>query len=331
MSKRNRILAGIILITLLPPLFFYFQYEETAHPAFGLNFSIHQAEYLGFDWKELYLDMLEELRPKHLRIMAYWDILEPARNNFQFDEIDFLVSEAQKRNIKTILVLGHKQPRWPECHEPEWAQNLESRIQNAELLEYIEAVINRYKDNPAIAAWQIENEPFFEFGPHCPKISRELFKKELELVKSLDPRPIVVTDSGEKGAWLPVSFAGGEIFGSTMYRTVYHHQKRKYITYPIPPAVYKIKAGVVRWFTGIEEFAGVELQAEPWFDTDPYQMPLSRQLELMNPEIFSSNVQYARKVGFAENYLWGVEWWYYLKENFERPELWQSAKNLLLE
>lgn len=320
--------VGIIIVAALI-LFFYWQFKSVSDVQWGLNFSIPHADYLGFDWKKMYQDILNDLQPKCLRVMAYWEILEPERGQMNFADFDYILTMAQKYGAKVILVLGHKQPRWPECHHPVWYEGLMKTEQEAALVAMLTQSINHFKKFEAIYAWQIENEPFFPFGPECPSIPKDFYEQELAVVKSLDSRPIVVTDSGEKGAWLPTAWASGDIFGSTMYREIYHHKKQKYIKYPIPPAFYRIKAGIVKTFSNIHQFIGVELQAEPWFAQDIFRTSWSQQKELMNPEIFLENVDYARKVGFAENYLWGVEWWYYIREKKGETEIWDLAKKLL--
>ncbi|MDP3993720.1 MAG: hypothetical protein U1C57_03345 [Candidatus Doudnabacteria bacterium] len=310
--------------------FFYFRFEPADNIVWGVNFSIPQASYMGFDWKKMYLDVLDDLKPERLRVMAYWEILEPERGKYEFDDIDFLLAEAGKRGAKTVLVLGHKQPRWPECHHPDWYNSLSDEEKDEALLAMLSASVEHFREYDSISAWQIENETLFPYGFDCGVVKWGVFRKELSVVKTLDSRPILVTDSGEKGAWLPATWAGGDIFGSTMYREVYHDAKQKYIKYPIPAFVYRIKAGMVETLSGIDKVWGVELQAEPWFESDVHETPWERQTELMNPEIFAANVEYAKSVGFEENYFWGVEWWYWAREH-GHPEMWEAAKKLMSE
>lgn len=319
-----RKLKLLILIILGTAVYFYFQFEPEKDFTWGINYSIPQAHYLGLDARKTYQEILRDLKPSVVRLPVYWETVEREKDKFDFSDYDFLLSESAKAGAKAILVLGYKQPRWPECHEPAWAKDLESGNRNQEILNYIRAAVERYKDHDAIAAWQVENEPFFPYGPNCGSVSQSQFSKELALVKSLDNRPIVVTDSGEKGAWIHVAWVGGDIFGSTMYREVHHH-KKGYVKYSIPPALYRLKAGVVKALTRADKFVGIELQAEPWFDTDVYHTPWERQSELMNPQRFAENVDYARRVGFAQNYFWGVEWWYWAKKE-GHPEMWEAAK-----
>jgi hypothetical protein len=323
-----KIVAGVLLALVVIAFFFYHEFYPAKEIIWGLNFSILQAKFLGQDWKKLYHEILNDFHPQRLRIMVYWQSLEPKRGVFDFEDIDYLLSEASKYQAKVILVLGHKQPRWPECHHPEWYDSLTPREQEQATLKMLEEAVDHFRISRAVYAWQIENEPFFQYGPDCPSIDRDFYRREIAEVRALDSRPIIVTDSGEKGAWLPVSLAGGQILGSTMYREVYHNEKKKYVKYYIPPALYRIKAGIVKFFSPIKEFIGVELQAEPWFATDVFQTDWSRQQELMNPEILTANLDYARRVGFAENYLWGVEWWYWAKAQ-GHPEMWETARQIL--
>jgi hypothetical protein len=41
-----------------------------------------------------------------------------------------------------------------------------------------------------------------------------------------------------------------------------------------------------------------------------------------------ANVDYARQVGFHDIYLWGGEWWYWMKVKKEYPAVWETAKEL---
>lgn len=317
------LLAGILVLG-----YFYFQFKPSPSPQFGLSFSITHAQYLGFDWKTLYLDMLNDLKPKKLRLMSYWELIEPQQGQFHFQEIDEMLIEAGKRGIDVILVVGQKQPRWPECHHPSWYEGLDSGAKDLAQLKMMEKTIAHFKDFEAVKIWQVENEPFFAFGPDCPRLSADLVKKEIELVKSLDQRPILLTDSGEQGYWVTTASLGADVFGSTMYRTVYS-PKFGYYKYPLPPQYFRIKAGWLKKNTGISKIIGVELQAEPWFTDDVEKTTLETQYALMNPKVFEANVEYAKVVGFDENYLWGVEWWYWLAKKHDNWGMWEEAKRLL--
>ena len=51
----------------------------------------------------------------------------------------------------------------------------------------------------------------------------------------------------------------------------------------------------------------------------------------MNSEILRSNVQFAKNTGLSEIYIWGVEWWYWLKEKQNNSTVWNEAKKLFEE
>jgi len=326
-----KIVLGAVLVLVLLGLYFDWRFQQSAQPNWGLNFSITHAQYLGFDWKKMYRDILTDLKPQRLRVMALWEVIEPAQDKYNFADIDYILTEAEKQGVQIILTLGHKQPGWPECHHPAWYEQLSAADQEAALLTMLEQAVSHFQQYSSVAAWQIENEPFFVFGPDCQAISADTFAKEIALVRKLDPRPIVLTDSGEKGWWLPTARFGADIFGSTMYRKIYHHKRQKYVEYFVPSIWYRIKGGMLKEILGIEKVIGVELQAEPWFITDVYETPWPEQKILMNAKILERNAEYARRVGFAENYFWGVEWWYYGKEKQNDPEMWEAAKKIINE
>jgi hypothetical protein len=48
----------------------------------------------------------------------------------------------------------------------------------------------------------------------------------------------------------------------------------------------------------------------------------------MNADILLDNVEFAKKTGMNEIYVWGVEWWYWMKTTQNNPTLWEQAKNI---
>jgi hypothetical protein len=292
----------------------------------GVNFSQKQAQNLGLDWKANYLSLFDELGVKNLRLASYWDLVEKEQGKYDFSDLDWQIKIAEEKGVKVILVIGMKTTRWPECHEPEWALNHALRIMDQELLKYIGEVINRYKDSKAIWAWQVENEPFFPFG-ECPKFDKELLKKEIESVKSIDSRSIIVSDTGEFSLWFrPAKL--GDIVGITMYRKAWFDDLKSYISYPFPAIFYERKADLVKWIFG-KKVLCVELQAEPWGPKLLYDnLPLDEQEKTMNLEIFRKNVEFAKNTGLDSFYLWGSEWAYWMKEKQAKPEIWEEMKKL---
>jgi hypothetical protein len=307
--------------------FFFVGFSPEKEVSWGVNFSQKHAQDLGLDWKETYTALLQDLQVKRLKVAVHWDLIEQEQDQFSFQDIDWQVQQAEKVGAKLMLVVGMKTPRWPECHIPFFAQDISQEQQQQEILQMVRAVVNRYKDSPALERWQIENEPLVPFGT-CPWADETFFEQELALVKELDSKhPILVADSGELALWLGTG-KHGDILGTTLYRKVWASFFHSYFTYPYPPVFYARKALLVKLLYG-KETIGVELQAEPWGPGKLiYDTSLQEQAKTMNKERFQGVVEYARRVGFTEQYFWGAEWWYYMKEIHNNDDIWQEAKNL---
>jgi len=327
-------IIGIVLLLTLAIVAGFFAYFNLPGPApkgdvaLGVTFSIPYAEGLGLDWKQAYLATLDDLGVRKLRIPIYWNRAEKDPDSYDFSETDWMLDEAAKRGAEVILVVGQREPRWPECHIPEWVkQEGNDAYREARLTDFVGTAVARYRDRKEVTVWQVENEPFVTFFGECPPLSWDFFDHEIAYVKALDPsRPILITDSGEFSTWT-ASSSRGDIFGTTMYRKVYN-PSQGYVTYPIGPNYYRFKAALIGLFMGKNRFIVAELQAEPWTDGWLVNSSVEEQYKTMNPEMLSQYVDYARRVGFSEAYLWGAEWWYWLKETKGDPAVWDKAKEL---
>ncbi|PIQ07414.1 MAG: hypothetical protein COW72_00450 [Candidatus Nealsonbacteria bacterium CG18_big_fil_WC_8_21_14_2_50_37_10] len=295
--------------------------------SWGVNFSQKHAQNLGLDWKETYSALLDDLKVKNIKLITHWDLIELNEGKYYFEDLDWQIKKAEEKDARLLLVIGMKTGRWPECHIPEWAKNLNKEEQQKEILEMIEEVVLRYRDRASVGAWQVENEPFFPFG-ECPWVDKNFLKKEIDLVKSLDSqsRPIVISDSGEGSLWVNAA-KFGDIVGTTLYKKVWFRQLGNYIYYPFPPTFYWRKAQLIEKIFN-KKVVVIELQAEPWGPKLLYESPLEEQEKTMNLERFKANIEFAKKTGLDEFYLWGGEWWYWLKEKQNKPEIWQEAKKL---
>lgn len=293
---------------------------------YGLTFSQKQARSLGFDWREIYLSILNDLNVKKIRLPAYWDEVEADNNQFKWDDLDWQIKKAAEQNVSVILALGGRLPRWPECHYPGWTKNLSKENREIKILNYIQKTISRYKNYQNISAWQIENEPFLSYFGECPKPDKNLLDREIALARQLDPRPIVITDSGELSVWVPAA-RRADIFGSTMYRDTYSAVLKSYIHYPINPGFFRFKKNITRLFARPQKWLVIELQAEPW-GPKPYQnLSQEDRDRTMNLKKFKEMIEFSSQTGFQEFYLWGVEWWYWEMAQ-GRPEVWNYAKEL---
>jgi hypothetical protein len=136
----------------------------------------------------------------------------------------------------------------------------------------------------------------------------------------------MLTDSGELSIWLPAA-KRADIFGTTMYRKIYK-PGFGYFTYPLGPNFFRFKESFVRLLSEQDRFVVIELQAEPWASGWVGEVSIEEQFRTMNPDLLRQNVEYAKRVGFPEVYLWGVEWWYWLREKHDMPETWDVAREL---
>lgn len=291
----------------------------------GVTFSSRYASDIQLDWKEAYLAMLDDLEIRKIRLPVYWDLVEKTSGEYDFADIDWQLQEAHKRNAEIILVVGQKVPRWPECAIPEWAQKDDS-VRKAALLRFVDVVIKRYKNEVVIKYWQVENEPFLKFGI-CPPADAQLLDSEIALVRKNDPdRKIIITDSGELSLWIQAA-KRADVFGTTMYRTIWK-EGLGYFDYPIGPRFFWFKKWLIKSFARQNNAFVVELQAEPWISGWTTSAPLEEQFKSMNADKLADNVSFAKKSGFPEVYLWGVEWWYWVRVNQNHPELWEKAREL---
>lgn len=292
----------------------------------GVTFSQRYSSDIGLDWRANYVALLDDLKVRKIRIPVYWDMVEKEKNNYDFSDIDWQLEEARKRNAEVILTIGQKVPRWPECFVPQWISDDEER--KTELIEFLKIVVKRYQSNPEVKNWQIENEPFLKFGI-CPALDVDLLDREIKIVKQLDSsREIIVTDSGELSTWIPAA-KRGDIFGTTMYRNVYKEGWGYYV-YPIGPRFFLIKKWIIKKFADQKNAIVIELQGEPWVKGWTVHQPLEEQFKSMNEKKLAENIEYAQKSGFDTVYIWGVEWWYWLKTTQNTPVLWDTAKESLL-
>ena len=341
----------LIFIFVLGGYFFLGSAPATEKITWGVNFSQKHSQLLGLDWKENYLALLDDLKAKNIKLITHWDLIEPKKDQYFFDDLDWQIKTAEEKGAKLLLVIGMKTGRWPECHIPGWAKDLTKKEQQKEILELLEQIVLRYRGRPPVNFWQAENEPFFPFG-ECPWVDKKFLEKEIELVKSLDlkNRPIIISDSGEGSFWIQAA-KFGDIVGTTMYKKVWFtpleilnkiqkltngpkfltgfHQLGFYIHYPFPPIFYWRKAQLIEKIFG-KKVIVVELQAEPWGPKLLYELPLKEQEKSMNLRQFQENIEFAKKTGLDAFYLWGGEWWYWMKVKQNNSRIWEEARNLFI-
>ena len=127
----------ITFVVLFGILFLLSLKEKPEEITYGVSFNTLYAEELHLDWKKVYLAILDDLKVRHLRLSSHWTMVEPKQDIFNFSELDFQISEAEKRDADVILGVGRRLPRWPECHVPEWAKDMPWEEQKLEIKDLL--------------------------------------------------------------------------------------------------------------------------------------------------------------------------------------------------
>lgn len=323
--KKYKITFIFLIIVFLYAFSWLISFDKNQQFRYGVTFSQPYAEHLGLDWKKVLTAILDDLQVQNYRLVAYWNLIEPGPGIYEFKDLDWQINEVAKRGGNVTLALGMRVPRWPECHIPTWAKNLT----NEQLIEanksYINEVVKHYSnlDNVnSIVALQVENEPFLKIFGECIEQSEQMVDEKVKIVDQVFKLPIAITESGELGLWYKTAKLA-DVLGVSVYRRV-SQPFIGYINYPFPPLFYSARAWFISLLTDKQVYIS-ELQLEPWINGDLIDAPLVEQEKAMSVEHLRDFVAYARKTGLNPIYFWGVEWWYYMKEQ-GNSDYWNEMK-----
>lgn len=327
-KKILKITLSVLALIILAFLLLSFK-KNPETISYGMSFNKIYVDELGLPWQEVYLAILDDLNVKKLRLSAHWPMIEPAKDSYNFEEMDFQMREAERRGVDVVLAVGRRLPRWPECHIPNWAKDSDFETQKGEIRDYLEQVVNRYKGYSNIIYWQVENEPYLTVfaDEHCgSKLDEEFLKEEIALVKKLSPNiPVLVTDSGNLGLWQG-AWRNGDAFGTSVYLYLWNPTLGQVRTVYMP-FFYKAKTNLMSLLFGNKESLLIELSLEPWLLESVATAPVETQIERMSEAMFEEIISFASKTGFSNQYLWGAEWWYFMKQK-GHPEYWELGKKL---
>lgn len=327
----GKLLFGTSVVVLTTLIFiltlgWYYRFSQRSNDLhFGASFSVLYAEELGIDWQQGFLALLDDLNVDRVRLMSYWDRYEAEKDQYDFRELDWQMDEAAKRGVKIMLSVGLRQPRWPECHIPDWADGLGDKERESQLFEYLAIVVQRYNTHSALDKYHLENEYFNNNFGLCDKYgySRERLSTEVNIVQSIDPtHPVVVSFADQFG--LPIFGPVPDTYATSLYRTNYVKHIGKF-DYPVLSHFYSTKALLVRWLHGREVIIH-ELQLEPWGPRPTAQLSIEEQDHYMSKEQIVENIQFARNTGMREIYLWGAEWWYWRQQTLQDPSIWETVR-----
>jgi endo-1,4-beta-mannosidase len=307
----------------------------------GTTFSHTHLEQLKID-PSIALKELKSLGIKLVRLGVYWNEVEKTPGKYSYYNVEKLVNYCEKENIKVLLTVGMKAPRYPEFYIPDWVLNKSASKRLAKLnkndrflyghcMKLIEKTITHFKDSPAIIAWQIENEPLDPSGPKWWKIGKDFLEKEVALARRIDPKRKIV-----------VNLWGNELTKRKLYKTDVEFADivglDLYLRRPAPILKWFHKyIGPLDSFNKIKIISNdihkqgkqvwiTELQAEPW---EPDEiLTKKKNPPSFLPKHFKSNISYASKLGPEAIILWGFEYWYWKKINGD-DRYWKSAKDIL--
>src|SRR3989442_1407410 len=75
-----------------------------------------------------------------------------------YRDLDWLLTCAAEARQRVVLTVGMKALGWPEFYVPEGLNPSDGSVRRR-ALQHVAGGVRRYRDNRALVAWQIENEP----------------------------------------------------------------------------------------------------------------------------------------------------------------------------
>lgn len=294
----------------------------------GTSFIPAYAESLGVDPQANMDALINDLGVRHFRLVSYWNQIEDQPGVYDFSVLDWQFKKAEAAGAKVTLSVGLRQPRWPECHGPQWIDDKPVEQWQPHLEAYIGKVVDRYKNSPALDSYQLENEFFLQGFGTCKNWDRERLVSEYNLVKKHDPNhKVIISRSNNAWGW-PVGDPTPDEFGISIYKRVWDSTvTKRYLEYPFPAWFYGSVAGWQKIVTGRDMIIH-ELQAESWGPNGKHlsEISVDEANKSFNAERFKHRVEFGKATGMREIYLWGSEYWYYRMVIEKDPSLWNVAK-----
>ena len=156
-------------------------------------------------WKED-IDRMAEIGVKLVRLAEFaWSVLEPRQDTFDFGWLDTIIHMLSEKNIQIVLCTPTNcPPLWLYETYPDAVQtgadgnpiaigirghrccNSADFLRRAEII--IDKMVSRYKENPLVIAWQIDNELEANFCrcAHCQDGFRSYLQKKYHSLDELN-------------------------------------------------------------------------------------------------------------------------------------------------
>ena len=295
----------------------------------GTTFISDYAQSFGLKPEDTLNAIFSDLGVKKIRLVSYWKYIEPTPGTYDFSSLDWQFEMAKQYDAKVSLAIGMRQPRWPECHEPKWADIAAPDSQwKPQLYKYIAAVVERYKNHPSLESYQLENEFFMKVFGECKNFDRQRLVEEFEMVKKLDPDHKVIISRSNNWVGIPFREPTPDQFGISIYKRVWDATfTKRYFEYPLPAWFYGMLAGWGELITG-KDMMIHELQAEPWAPNGQFITEISTEemFKSMNAQRMKDRINYGVDTGMRELNLWGAEWWYWLMVQKDDDSVWEVVK-----
>jgi hypothetical protein len=296
----------------------------------GSSFIPDYAESFGLNPQDTLQAMLSDLKLKRVRLVSYWSDIEPTPGQYDFSKLDWQFAMANKYHAKVTLSIGMRQPRWPECHEPDWVHVDPNNRQawEPQLYKYIGVVVNHYKNNPALGDYELENEYFMKVFGECKDFDRNRLITEFNMVKGLDSNHKTIISRSDNWIGIPVGQPVPDEYAISVYKRVWDATlTHRYFEYPFPTWFYSSLAGAEELWSG-KDMIIHELQAEPWTPNGKAitEISVPEMYKSMNPQRLKDRINYGEATGMRTIDLWGAEWWYYMKVKQNDPAVWNVVK-----
>lgn len=321
--------------------------EPRGNTRLGISFRPLQAEALGLDP----LPTLQQLLAcpfALLRLAAYWDRVEPRPGTLDTDLLDRMLDAAAGAGKQVVLGLGPvKNFGYPEFFvprhrlpEPLPEGTLVSERSHPDLLaatqEVLSRLVDRYRTNPAIVAWQVEHEAVDPLGnEHSWRLAESFVRREVAAVKAADPgRPVLLNGflptsqavrvfqgwrTRDQGDSLDVAQRVADVVGIDYYPrhafaalgplTAYLDARRS----PLRP---RRLSDLLRWAARNDRPIWLaEGQAEPWEAITVPPDPGGRAMASCGPadliRVYDDALRAARTAGveLGAYLFWGAEYW----------------------
>ena len=336
---RKALLVVMALVILVTGIFYgiaeWYIHKHSSEPlVLGTSFVEDYAVGFGLDPKQTLEAIFSDLGMRQVRLVSYWKDIEKTPGKYDFSGLDWQFAMANKYGAKISLSVGMRQPRWPECHEPSWITiGADNKGEwQPKLYNYMTAVINHYKDNPALADYELENEFFMKVFGECKDFDRSRLVHEFNLVKQLDPKHDVIISRSNNWYGIPVNQPTPDRFAISIYKRVWDNFiTKRYFEYPLPPWFYASLAGSEEILSGRDMIVH-ELQAEPWGPNgqEITKISVDEQFKSMNADRLKKRIDYGEDTGMRTIDLWGAEWWYWLKVRQNDPSVWDTVRTAVV-